>query len=50
MSLPVDEWPEIPFDHCVECGDPIYRPNRKRCNFCAAAKYDVAGDLASWEL
>ena len=45
MSVEPDEFPEAPWAHCVECGDPIFRPNRKRCNFCAAAKYGGMDDL-----
>lgn len=34
-----DEFPEIPFDHCKGCGDPIFHPKRKWCNWCARSKF-----------
>lgn len=36
-----DEAPDVPWDHCVECGEPIWKPPRSkfpRCYFCTKAK------------
>lgn len=38
----MEDFPEVPYDHCVECGDPIFRPKKRRCTFCARAKYGDA--------